>query len=148
MKKAAREEAFRQKPFILNYSEAISPLPLSIARGWQYLGGEGLFLPAVTAFLFTFLTLGLLWSALCLLRALGYEASVSSSFVDNPLPIKEEVCQKALVRATAEGHTNPLDLVRALGDPMMPVAAGIAKSYAGTLVFAGGTQMLAVRAWA
>jgi hypothetical protein len=43
-------------------------LPLSIARGWQYMGGEGLFLPAVMAFLFTFLTLGLLWSALRLLR--------------------------------------------------------------------------------
>ena len=29
---------------------------------------------------------------------------------------------------------------------MMPVAAGIAKSYTGTLVLAGGTQMLAVSA--
>jgi NaMN:DMB phosphoribosyltransferase len=29
---------------------------------------------------------------------------------------------------------------------MMPVAAGIAKSYSGTLILAGGTQMLAVSA--
>ena len=29
---------------------------------------------------------------------------------------------------------------------MMPVAAGIAKTYTGTLVLAGGTQMLAVSA--
>lgn len=43
-------------------------LPLSIARGWQYAGGEGLFFPAAMAFLFTFLTLGLLWCALCALR--------------------------------------------------------------------------------
>ena len=35
-------------------------LPLSIARGWQYMGGESLSVPAVMAFVFTFLTLGLL----------------------------------------------------------------------------------------
>jgi len=85
-------------------------------------------------------------TSLCLLRALGYEASVSSSFVNNPLPIKEDVCRQALKRTKAEGHTTPLDLVRSLGDPMMPVAAGIAKSYSGTLILAGGTQMLAVSA--
>lgn len=83
-------------------------------------------------------------TALCLLRALGYEASVSSSFVDNPLSIKEEVCRQALARAEAGGRKTPHELVRALGDPMMPVAAGIAKSFSGTLVLAGGTQMLAV----
>lgn len=83
-------------------------------------------------------------TALCLLRALGYEASVSSSFVKNPLSIKEEVCRQALARAEAGGRKTPSGLVRALGDPMMPVAAGIAKSFSGTLVLAGGTQMLAV----
>ena len=85
-------------------------------------------------------------TALCLLRALGYDASVSSSFVDNPLSIKEEVCRTALARAAAGGKKSPLDLVRCLGDPMMPVAAGIAKTYTGTLIMAGGTQMLAVSA--
>ena len=85
-------------------------------------------------------------TALCLLRALGYEASVSSSFVNNPVPEKEEVCRKALERVKAGGVSSPLDLVRILGDPMMPVAAGIAKRYTGTLVLAGGTQMLAVSA--
>ena len=85
-------------------------------------------------------------TALCLLRALGYEASVSSSFVDNPVSIKDEVCRQALSRAQANGASSPLDLVRSLGDPMMPVAAGIAKTYTGTLVIAGGTQMLAVSA--
>jgi uncharacterized protein (TIGR00303 family) len=83
-------------------------------------------------------------TALCLLRALGYEASVSSSFANNPVSIKEELCRQALARATAGGASAPFELVRALGDPMMPVAAGIAKTYTSTIVLAGGTQMLAV----
>jgi len=85
-------------------------------------------------------------TALCLLRALGYPASVSSSYVNNPVSLKEVVCQMSLERAQKAGYTAPLDLVKALGDPMMPVAAGIAKTYTGTLILAGGTQMLAVTA--
>lgn len=39
-----------------------------------------------------------------------------------------------------------MGILRAAGDPMMPVAAGIASTYSGDLIFAGGTQMLAVAA--
>jgi uncharacterized protein (TIGR00303 family) len=85
-------------------------------------------------------------TALCLLRALGYQASVSSSYVNNPVSLKEEVCRHVLERVGKAGFTAPLDLVRALGDPMMPVTAGIAETYRGTLILAGGTQMLAVSA--
>jgi hypothetical protein len=74
-------------------------LPLSIARGWQYMGGENISIPAVMAFFFTFLTLGLLWSALFLLRSRihGYLAAMvlmgtplfilmgASQFADIPL---------------------------------------------------------------
>lgn len=43
-------------------------LPLSIARGWTYTGGEGILIPAAMGFVFTFLILGLLLGALTLLR--------------------------------------------------------------------------------
>ena len=33
-------------------------------------------------------------TALCVLRALGYEASVSSAFARNPLDLKDAVCRK------------------------------------------------------
>jgi len=85
-------------------------------------------------------------TALCVLRALGYEASVSSSLVNNPVTIKEEICREALGRIKAAAITSPLDIIRYTGDPMMPVAVGIAKTYPGDLILAGGTQMLAVSA--
>jgi uncharacterized protein (TIGR00303 family) len=85
-------------------------------------------------------------TALCVLRALGYDARVSSSFVKNPVGIKEEISGQVLDRLRAGGITAPGDVLRATGDPMMAVATGIARTYPGTLVLAGGTQMLAVAA--
>jgi uncharacterized protein (TIGR00303 family) len=87
-------------------------------------------------------------TALCVLRALGYDALVSSSFASNPLTIKEEICQASLSRIARDGVTAPLDIVKYTGDPMMPVAAGIIKAYSGHILLAGGTQMLAVAALA
>jgi uncharacterized protein (TIGR00303 family) len=83
-------------------------------------------------------------TALCVLRALGYHARVSSSFVNNPVSLKEEICSHALKRINDRHVTDPLQIIRMTGDPMMPVAAGIAHTYGGDLVLAGGTQMLAV----
>ena len=85
-------------------------------------------------------------TALCVMRALGYDASVSSSFVTNPVSIKEEICRLAMGRIKTGKITSPLDIIRYAGDPMMPVAVGIAKTYSGELILAGGTQMLAVSA--
>jgi len=87
-------------------------------------------------------------TSLCILRALGYEASVSSSFIENPVSIKEDICSKVLERITADHITDPLDIIRYTGDPMMPVAVGMIKSYAGNILLAGGTQMLSVAALA
>lgn len=85
-------------------------------------------------------------TALCVLRALGYDARVSSSFVNNPVALKEEVCRAVQGRVADAGIADPLDVVRIGGDPMMPVAAGIASAFSGQVVLAGGTQMLAVDA--
>jgi uncharacterized protein (TIGR00303 family) len=85
-------------------------------------------------------------TALCVLRALGYEARVSSSYAENPVGIKEEICSEVSARLTREGVRDPIGVLRAAGDPMMAVASGIARSYPGTLLLAGGTQMLAVAA--
>jgi uncharacterized protein (TIGR00303 family) len=85
-------------------------------------------------------------TALCVLRALGYSASVSSSFVENPLSIKDEICSVVLSRITSDGIHDPIDIIKYTGDPMMPVALGMIKSYTGNLILAGGTQMLAVAA--
>jgi len=53
-------------------------LPLSIARGWRYAGGEDVFFPAAIGFIFTLLVLGLLLAALSLLRSKpqGYLAAM------------------------------------------------------------------------
>jgi len=85
-------------------------------------------------------------TALCVLRALGYDASVSSAFPKNPIDLKEAVCRQVLARIQETGAEEPMDILRAAGDPMMPVAAGVASTYSGEVIFAGGTQMLAVAA--
>jgi len=85
-------------------------------------------------------------TALCVLRALGYDAAVSSSLVKNPVNKKEEICASVLRRIQTDRISEPLDIVRYTGDPMMAVAAGIAKTYSGEILLAGGTQMLAVAA--
>ena len=85
-------------------------------------------------------------TALCVLKALGYESEVSSSFIDNPSTLKTEICTAVLERIKNDGITAPLDIIRYAGDPMMPVVAGIVKGYKGKVVLAGGTQLLSVAA--
>jgi uncharacterized protein (TIGR00303 family) len=85
-------------------------------------------------------------TALCILRALGYAAKVSSCLVNNPVTLKELIAEEALARVADARVSAPLDIVAMIGDPMIPVAAGIVDGYSGKLFLAGGTQMLAVAA--
>jgi len=85
-------------------------------------------------------------TALCVLRALGYPARVSSSMVQNPYSLKEEIAELITRRLKDEGITGPLDIIAATGDPMIPVACGMIKGFPGNVVLAGGTQMLSVAA--
>ncbi|HZD44341.1 MAG TPA: TIGR00303 family protein, partial [Methanomicrobiales archaeon] len=68
------------------------------------------------------------------------------SFISNPVGLKEEVCRAVVERLSSIPDREPLDVVRCGGDPMIAVASGIASTYDGDLVLAGGTQMLAVAA--
>jgi len=85
-------------------------------------------------------------TALCVLRALGYPARVSSSYVTNPVGIKEEIWKAVQARAGNFNPQYPLEIVRTTGDPMMAAAAGIVSGFKGNILLAGGTQMLAVAA--
>ncbi len=85
-------------------------------------------------------------TALCVARALGYEMRVSSSFSKNPVKLKEEIAARTLDRLKLKRVTEPIQIMKEAGDPMMPVATGIASSYKGKLFLAGGTQMMAVAA--
>ncbi len=58
-------------------------------------------------------------TALCVLRALGYPSRVSSSYVTNPVGIKEEIWDTVQARAGSFKSEYPLEIVRITGDPMM-----------------------------
>ncbi|PWR71513.1 nicotinate mononucleotide-dependent phosphoribosyltransferase CobT [Methanospirillum lacunae] len=83
-------------------------------------------------------------TALCVLRAGGYQAHVSSAAVKSPKKLKEEIVATVLGRIETSGEKSPLQLITEAGDPMMAVVTGIASTYSGKLYLAGGTQMLAV----
>ena len=57
-------------------------------------------------------------TALCVMRALGYEASVSSSFVNNPVTIKEEICRLTLGRIKTDSISHHLLILS--GMPEIP----------------------------
>jgi uncharacterized protein (TIGR00303 family) len=93
-------------------------------------------------------------TALTLLLALGYEAAgrVSGSMPGNAHALKQQVACAALEAAGLSvkvGRVDPLLAVTGVGDPMQPLAVGIASAAteAGCdVLLAGGSQMLAVAA--
>jgi uncharacterized protein (TIGR00303 family) len=86
-------------------------------------------------------------TALAVLRALGYDAKVSSSIPDNPVELKNEIVESAMKRINSD---HPYSIVAKVGDPMIPFVAGMLSSASGVskVMLAGGTQMSAVLAFA
>lgn len=86
-------------------------------------------------------------TALALLRALDYDAKVSSSIPDNPVELKNQIVTSALERVDSE---HPYSIVAKIGDPMIPFVAGMLSSASSIskVMLAGGTQMAAVLAFA
>ncbi len=91
-------------------------------------------------------------TALGVLRALGEQATVSSSLPDNPLERKRELVAEGLAASDiAEGDAfgDPVAALRLMGDPVLAGAAGLVRGALETdtpVTLAGGTQLLAVAA--
>jgi uncharacterized protein (TIGR00303 family) len=91
-------------------------------------------------------------TALGVLTALGHDAfgKVSSSMPDNPHDLKTNVVREGIKRAGGIGKLkdDPLLAIAAVGDPMMPAAAGaiVGAGRSIPVLLAGGTQMAAVLA--
>jgi len=86
-------------------------------------------------------------TALAVLKGFGINTSVSSSMANNPIEIKNQTADNALKRLKSD---DPIDVISELGDPMIPVVAGILSesSKITRVILAGGTQMTAVLAFA
>ena len=86
-------------------------------------------------------------TALAVLRALGFDAKVSSSIPENPIELKNQIVESALKRINSE---HPYSIVSKVGDPMIPFVAGMLSAASGVskVMLAGGTQMAAVLAFA
>lgn len=91
-------------------------------------------------------------TALGLLRALGEQATVSSSLPENPLELKEEVVTEGLAASDIEpgGAANEPDVaLRRMADPVLATVTGLIRGLVETdtaITLAGGTQMLAAAA--
>jgi len=86
-------------------------------------------------------------TALAVLKALGFDAKVSSSIPNNPIELKNQIVTSALERIDSD---HPYSIVAKVGDPMIPFVAGMLSSASSVsnVMLAGGTQMAAVLAFA
>ncbi len=92
-------------------------------------------------------------TALAVLMAMGYDAEnkISSSMPDNPHAQKIAISREGIAKSgfsAAEMKADSMKAVAAVGDPMMPAAAGMIAGAARhvPVIMAGGTQMAAVLA--
>ena len=86
-------------------------------------------------------------TALAVLKALDFDAKVSSSIPNKPIELKNQIVNSALARIDSE---HPYSIVAKVGDPMIPFVAGMLSSASSVsnVILAGGTQMAAVLAFA
>ncbi|MCV0393180.1 MAG: TIGR00303 family protein [Nitrosopumilus sp.] len=86
-------------------------------------------------------------TSLAVLRALGFDAKVSSSIPNNPVELKNQIVTSALERIDSD---HPYRIISKVGDPMIPFVAGMLSSASevSKVMLAGGTQMTAVLAFA
>lgn len=86
-------------------------------------------------------------TALAVMRKLGLNAKVSSSIPQNPVELKNKVVDEATKRFDSN---DPFTIVSNLGDPMIPIVAGMLNSASEitNVLLCGGTQMAAVLAFA
>jgi uncharacterized protein (TIGR00303 family) len=86
-------------------------------------------------------------TALAVLMAMGYdsEGKISSSMIENRIAL-EGLSHSPFSKG--EMRADPLKALQAVGDPMMPAAAGVVAGAAESVpvIMAGGTQMAAVMA--
>ena len=64
-------------------------------------------------------------TALAVLKALGFDAKVSSSIPTNPVKLKNEIVSSALTRINSD---HPYSIIAEIGDPMIPFVAGMLSS--------------------
>ncbi len=86
-------------------------------------------------------------TAMAVMKALGYDGKVSSSFPENPLDIKNIVVSEGMRNSGISFgslRNQPLRAVGCIGDPMMAAAAGLVDGLETKTVLAGGTQMVSV----
>lgn len=93
-------------------------------------------------------------TAMAVLRALGEREAVSSSLPENPLALKRDVVTDGLAASDIEGgdcRAQPLEAVRAVGDPVLAAVAGLIAGAGDadvSVTLAGGTQLAAAAALA
>ena len=85
-------------------------------------------------------------TAMAVMKGFDIDAKVSSSTQNNPIELKNKIVQSALQRSKSK---DPYDVIANLGDPMIPIIAGMVSSASqiSNVILAGGTQMGAVLAF-
>ena len=86
-------------------------------------------------------------TAMGVMRAMGYDGRVSSSFPNNPVEIKNKVINEGMKKSGITFGSlkdDPLRAVFCLGDPMMAAASGLVDGLKTRTILAGGTQMVSV----